>query len=182
MFACRTSRAKNRSPLASRISDLIKQAGTLEGLEIDLRNDLGGDSESAIKFVSLLLADPEHTVIYDSSSRDEPRSKANPSKASGGIPCFSTANTSMKVPPILWKIEIALLQNGSSASSSEISLGALKDNGRATSFGTRSFGKGVGFKTQRGPMGSMFRLSEMQYLTPSGFSPHHKGIDPTTSS
>ena len=73
---------------------------------------------------------------------------------------------------------MVILINGSTASSSEITSGALQDNGRAYVIGTHSFGKAVAFTIQDLPNGGRFFLTSMKYLTPNGHDVYDVGIQP----
>lgn len=78
-------------------------------------------------------------------------------------------------------IPMVVLVNEGSASASEILLGALRDNKRAVSVGTKTFGKGI--VQQIYPLGKNiedggFKLTMAEYLTPNGEKIHKKGITP----
>ncbi|NLJ57680.1 MAG: S41 family peptidase, partial [Tissierellia bacterium] len=76
-------------------------------------------------------------------------------------------------------IPLALLINEGSASASEIMAGAMKDTGRATLVGTRTFGKGIVQKVQRfGNDGEGIKMTVSEYFTPSGINIHGIGIEP----
>ncbi|MBQ7575701.1 MAG: S41 family peptidase [Bacteroidales bacterium] len=65
-------------------------------------------------------------------------------------------------------IELAVLINEYSASSSEIFTGAMQDNDRATVYGVRSFGKGLVQEPITFSDGSGVRLTIARYHTPTG--------------
>lgn len=65
-------------------------------------------------------------------------------------------------------IDLAILINEYSASSSEIFTGAMQDNDRATVYGVRSFGKGLVQEPIYFSDGSGIRLTIARYHTPSG--------------
>ena len=67
-------------------------------------------------------------------------------------------------------MEVALLIDEGSASSSEILAGALQDNDRATILGRRSFGKGLVQRQIPYSDGSALRLTTARYYTPTGRS------------
>ena len=77
-------------------------------------------------------------------------------------------------------MEVAVLIDEYSASSSEILAGALQDNDRGTIIGRRSFGKGLVQRQIPYPDGSALRLTIARYYTPTGRSiqkPYTAGDD-----
>ena len=67
-------------------------------------------------------------------------------------------------------VELAVLIDEHSASSSEIFTGALQDNDRATIIGRRSYGKGLVQQQIPFSDGSAIRLTTARYYTPTGRS------------
>ncbi|MCF0164249.1 MAG: PDZ domain-containing protein [Bacteroidales bacterium] len=65
-------------------------------------------------------------------------------------------------------VELAVLINEYSASSSEIFAGAMQDNDRAMIYGVRSFGKGLVQESINFSDGSGIRLTTARYYTPTG--------------
>ena len=73
---------------------------------------------------------------------------------------------------------IAVLVNEGSASAAEIVASALHDNGRATLFGRKTFGKGSVQTVLPLNDGQALKLTTSRYFTPSGVSIHERGIMP----
>ena len=73
---------------------------------------------------------------------------------------------------------VVLVDKGS-ASSSEIVTGALRDRGRATVIGQKTFGKGVFQNVEELQNGGVLDLTVGSYYLPSGENLAHKGIEPT---
>ena len=71
-----------------------------------------------------------------------------------------------------------ILINQGSASASEITSGALRDNGRATLVGHRTFGKGLVQGINRLEDGSGVNITIARYLTPREVDINQKGIEP----
>lgn len=73
---------------------------------------------------------------------------------------------------------VAVITNGKSASASEVLTGALKDNGKATVVGEKTYGKGVVQQTYTLSDGSGITVTVSRYFTPSGVCIHDVGIEP----
>ncbi len=99
-------------------NDLKKQG--MKGLVIDLRYNPGGIIDSTVAISDIFMG--EGVVTYTKTK-------------SGEVEYYKSKASAEDIP-------IVLLINEGSASASEIMAGALKDTGRATLIGTKSFGKG----------------------------------------
>jgi carboxyl-terminal processing protease len=75
-------------------------------------------------------------------------------------------------------VPVAVLVDGGSASASEIVTGALRDRGRATVVGTRTFGKGLVQEVERLSNGGVLDLTVANYYLPDGETITTKGIKP----
>ena len=75
-------------------------------------------------------------------------------------------------------VELVILVNEYSASASEILVGALKDNGRAKTVGTTTYGKGVIQNVFSLVDGSVLKLTVAEYFTPNENKIHKTGIIP----
>ncbi|WP_199248167.1 S41 family peptidase [[Phormidium] sp. ETS-05] len=80
--------------------------------------------------------------------------------------------------PPAFKMPLAVLVDGNSASASEILAGALKDNSRATIIGTQTFGKALVQSVHGLSDGSGLAVTIAHYYTPNGTDISHKGITP----
>ncbi|WNY64909.1 S41 family peptidase [Borreliella carolinensis] len=138
--------------------DILKNKN-IKSLILDLRLNTGGYFQAAIKMADDILS---KGIIVSTKSRNS--SKPIDYKAS-----------SKQVLPA--NIKIVALIDRSSASASEVFVGALKDNKRAYIIGEKSYGKGliqhvVPFYT------GGFKITSSKYYTPSGKSIHKVGIAP----
>ncbi|MDR2383321.1 MAG: S41 family peptidase [Prevotellaceae bacterium] len=118
---------------------------------LDLRYNLGGFLEQAIKITSELFADKK-LIVYTEGQAYPRRNEY--SKGNG-----KCGNDSLIV-----------LINEHSASASEILAGAVQDNDRGIIVGRRSFGKGLVQQMIELPDKSGLRLTIARYYTPSGRS------------
>ena len=81
--------------------------------------------------------------------------------------------------PGTWRMPLVVLIDGESASSSEIFAGAMRDHGRATVVGTRSYGKGSIqgiFPLETAGVG--LRLTTAKFFSPNGRPYSNVGVDP----
>ena len=134
-------------------------ASGYSSLIIDLRGNPGGAVDAALQIADYLLTD-QTMLIMESKL---PGSSIEYRSEKGTI-----------VPPSL---QVAVLIDGGSASSSEILAGALKDNERAILLGSTSFGKGLVQNVY--PFGEdYFKVTAARYLTPARQDIHEIGIIP----
>ena len=143
----------------SQILKLRKDSESLDGLVLDLRNNPGGELESAIGVSDLFI---EEGVIVKTRGRngaDEDVFRATPGDLADGIP-------------------VVVLVNEGSASASEIVAGALQDHRRAIIMGTKSFGKGSVQTILSVDRETTIKLTTHRYYTPSGRSIQAQGIVP----
>lgn len=135
--------------------DALKTAG-MSSLIIDIRDNPGGDLNIVCEIADKLL--PEGMITYTEDKYGNKRE-------------LKSDNEELGMP-------MAILVNGGSASASEILTGALKDNGKATVIGTKTFGKGIVQTVFPFSDGSGMSLTTAKYYTPSGVCIHGIGIEP----
>ena len=80
--------------------------------------------------------------------------------------------------PILGNMKTVVLINGNSASASEITAGALREDGKATLVGQKSYGKGSVQIVLGLPGGSQMKVTEARWYTPKGKNIDKTGIEP----
>ncbi|MDE7128816.1 MAG: S41 family peptidase, partial [Alistipes sp.] len=128
----------------------LQREGDLQALILDYRSNGGGIMQEAVKIASLFL--PKGTEIVSTMGRDSLSRQT-----------YLTAND-----PIAADLPLAVLINGSTASSSEILAGALQDRDRAVIIGQRSYGKGLVQGTRYLGYNSYLKLTTAKYYIPSG--------------
>jgi len=134
-------------------------AGRLHGIVLDLRNNPGGVLDAAVEVSDAFL---ERGIIVTAEGR-APEASFRMDAAAGDL---------------VHGARIAVLVNEGSASAAEIVAGALHDNGRATLFGRKTFGKGSVQTVLPLADGQALKLTTSRYFTPSGVSIHQRGIEP----
>lgn len=137
------------------LSDLEAQG--MEGLIIDLRDNLGGLVDSVVEIADWML--PEGMIVYTEDKNGE------------GEQYTSDEEHQFTKP-------LAVLVNGYSASASEIFAGAVKAYGTGTLVGTKTFGKGIVQNIISLEDGSAVKMTVSRYFTPDGICIHGEGIEP----
>jgi C-terminal peptidase prc len=147
--------ANTGNELASALSRLEAQGA--KAYILDLRDNGGGYLNAAI----------------DVSSKFVPSGPIVSVEARGGSSTqYDAENTAIPPKPL------AVLVNGYTASASEITSGAIQDNGVGELIGTRTFGKGVVQTIHPLPDGSAVKITSARYLTPHGHDINAIGIQP----
>ena len=155
----------------------LRANGYLNGLIVDIRGNPGGEVELAMQFAETFM--PEG-VIFTKVERNGRRISRESIEVIPPMP-HELAEAKPEVAAAIrdyWKMPLVLLVDGSSASSSEIVTGALKDNKRATIIGTTTWGKGVGMLVGQMGIGGKLSVTSLTYRTPTGYDLHGKGIAP----
>lgn len=138
--------------------EAIKELGRqgMKAVIVDLRDNPGGLYNIVCDILDEIL--PEGTIVYTKDKYDlEYKEKSDES-------C-------MEMP-------IVVLQNGNSASASEIFAGAIQDYKAGTIVGEQSFGKGIVQSIFPLTDGSALKLTVQKYYTPKGNDIHGTGITP----
>jgi len=144
--------------LEKKIDNLISQGA--KGIILDLRNNLGGVLNDAVYLCDLFL---DKGVIVTVKGRSNGKDSFEEFDAKQGK---------------YTDIPLIVLINGYSASASELTAGALKDNKRALLIGEKSYGKGTVQVLHILSDGSGIKFTTAKYYLPSGESIDGKGITP----
>ncbi len=122
----------------------------MKSIVLDLRGNRGGLLEAAVKIVGLFV--PKNTEVLRTRGKGLLNEKV-----------YKTTSA-----PIDTQIPLAVFIDGGSASSSEITAGALQDLDRAVIIGNRSFGKGLVQSTRPLPYDGVLKVTIAKYYIPSG--------------
>lgn len=128
----------------------LKKDPRVEAIALDLRGNVGGLLEAAVQIVGYFV--PKNTEVLRTRGKGILNEKV-----------YKTTNK-----PIDTEIPLFVLIDGSSASSSEITAGALQDLDRAVLIGNRSFGKGLVQSTRPLPFDGVLKVTVAKYYIPSG--------------
>jgi carboxyl-terminal processing protease len=126
---------------------------------LDLRDNPGGRLQQAVEVAGQFLE--SGSVVYIREDASGEREKVR----------VEDDGEYLKEP-------LVVLVNGGSASSSEILAGALRDNGRATVVGVKTFGTGTVLSEFTLRDGSVVLLGVAEWLTPDGNFIRETGIEP----
>ena len=130
------------------IIDMKKQG--MKALVFDLRGNGGGSEPEAVNIVNCFV--PKGKLVV--SNRGKVKRMNND--------YFTT------VEPVDTVMPVVVLVNGSSASASEITSGALQDMDRAVVMGTKTYGKGLVQTVMDLPYNGKMKLTTNKYYIPSG--------------
>jgi carboxyl-terminal processing protease len=131
----------------------------LRGLVLDLRDNPGGVLESAVGVADSFL---DSGIIVRADGRtSEARFEMDATEGD-----------------LLAGAPVVVLVDRGSASGAEIVAGALRDHGRATLMGERTFGKGSVQTVMPLSNGEALKLTTSRYYTPSGRSIQERGLEP----
>ncbi len=133
----------------------------MKALVLDLRQNGGGDLNETVKILGLLV--PPGTTVVTVRGRE------------------GNVSEPMKTPDRQRRkreYPVVILIDRMSASASELTAGALQDLKRAKVVGEVSYGKGSVQNIIPMGGGTALRLTIATYHTPSGNTPHRKGITP----
>ncbi len=151
--------------------------GDLNGLVFDLRYNGGGLVTMSLAVSSLFI---EQGTIVKTTTRDD-RSVTETSYKVAPLPQYmidKMPKQMVEFQKMLQTVPLVILTNGSTASASEITTGALHDNKRGYVIGTHTFGKAVGYNITRLATGGLLQITSLSYLTPAGTDIGGKGIAP----
>ncbi len=144
-----TFNERSAAAVRNAVTELCATPG-VKGLVLDLRGNGGGLVESAVQVLGCFV--PKGTEVLVTRGRDKHSEKV-----------YKTTTT-----PVSLDIPLAVLIDGNTASSAEITAGALQDLDRAVLLGTRSFGKGLVQTTRTLPYNGLLKVTVSRYYLPSG--------------
>jgi carboxyl-terminal processing protease len=146
--------------VASALQDLRQKAGgKLAGLALDLRNNPGGNFDTAVKLADAFIDKGDVAMIKGRNPVDTKRIAGTPGDLVKGLP-------------------IVAIVNGGTAREAELVAGALQDNHRALLLGTRTYGDGNIETLIPLESGGAIRLTTARFMTPSGREIQGKGLVP----
>lgn len=144
--------------LAEKAAASFREAG-VKKVVLDLRDNPGGVVDGAVNISSMWLK-PGATVLKEKHGS----TVTNTVKATGKNPLLG--------------IQTVVLLNAGSASASEITAAALRDNGAATIIGEKSYGKGVEQQIIPFSDGGQLKVTVASWYRPNGQNINKKGITP----
>ena len=128
-----------------------------QGIVLDLRGNPGGELTQGRDVPSLFI---KKGLIVSTKGRNSPEQKL-----------YATGDAIDTADPM-----VVLVDHGS-ASAAEIAAGALRDTGRATIAGQKTFGKGVFQEVEKLQNGGLLKLTVGSYYLPKGENLAGDGID-----
>lgn len=150
--------AEDTNKLTTEAADNFK-AKNVNNVVLDVRSNPGGYLNSAVT-VSCLWLKKGQTVLEEKRGGLVVKDYKCPSNG------------------VLNGIKTVVLINEGSASASEITAGALKDNGAATIVGVKSYGKGSVQEMVPMTGGNILKVTVARWFTPNGKNIDKEGISP----
>ena len=146
--------------LSDTAQDLRQRSGNkLIGFILDLRNNPGGNFDAAVATADALIDKGDIVVVKGRKPAATKRISATPGDVAKGLP-------------------IVALINGGTAREAELVVGALQDNKRAVTLGTKSFGESSIESLLPLGNGGAIRLTTARFTTPNGREVQGKGLEP----
>jgi len=146
--------------LSDTTQDLRQRSGNkLIGFILDLRNNPGGNFDAAVATADALIDKGDIVVVKGRKPAATKRISATPGDVAKGLP-------------------IVALINGGTAREAELVVGALQDNKRAVTLGTKSFGESSIESLLPLGNGGAIRLTTARFTTPNGREVQGKGLEP----
>jgi carboxyl-terminal processing protease len=143
--------------LEAALWDLHRQG--MRSLVIDLRGNPGGLLTASVEVADKFVADGGIVSTRGRSEQENFNYRAH--------------------RPGTWRVPLVVLINGDSASASEIFAAAIKDSGRGTVVGERSYGKGsVQGIFPLGTSGAGARITTARFFSPNGNAISRVGVSP----
>jgi carboxyl-terminal processing protease len=145
---------------SKQVKDAVQKAIAkgAQGIVLDLRGNPGGELVEGRDVPSLFI---NKGLIVSTHGRHSPEQKL-----------YATGNAIAPTIPM-----VVLVDKGS-ASAAEIAAGALRDDGRATIVGEKTFGKGVFQNVEPLRNGGLLKLTIGSYYLPKGENLAGDGINP----
>lgn len=156
--------AETANEIRSALTDLKKKG--MKQLILDLVDNGGGYMQPAIEIIGELI-EPGKLAVY-TEGRNSPR--------------YDHLAEPGDKKPLFKDGRLVVMVNQYTASSSEITTGAIQDWDRGVVVGRRTYGKGLVQRPFPFPDGSMMRLTVAHYYTPTGRDiqkPYNKGDQKT---
>ena len=132
----------------------------LQGIVIDLRNNMGGVMQSSIDMLDAFYDRGELMLQTRSTEGDRERIYH------------------ARRPRVIHNTPVVILVNRNSASASEILAGSLQVTGKATIVGETTLGKGSIQTVYRMRRGDAYKKTSSYYFFPDGSTIHEVGIQP----
>lgn len=128
----------------------------MQGLILDLRNNGGGELNAALQICNMFVPKGEPMMYITGTD---------------GEYSYTSNREAIETPTVI-------LQNGHSASASEVVIGAAHDCGKATLIGECTYGKGIVQDLRQLKSGAGLRYTSAKYSTAHHNDIHGVGIEP----
>lgn len=139
----------------------VEELGPLDGLVLDMRENTGGSMVAAAQLADEFL---DSQMIVRTVTRDGLAPDARSRIVADGA--------------VRFRMPLAILVDGQTASAAEIISGALQPLGNVTLVGQKTFGKGLVQQVMSMPDENLLKLTVAEYLLSDDRAINEKGIEP----
>ncbi len=148
------------------------------GLILDLRDNWGGSINATFDVFSLLTKSGKFVTMRGTTDNLDYFEEMSLTDTAAVSIENGVVIKNARISNLAGQKPIVVLVDGNTKSAAEMLAGALRDNGRATIMGCRTYGKGIVQRVWEFPNNTSIKISSARYYLPAGASIHHVGLVP----
>jgi C-terminal processing protease CtpA/Prc len=148
------------------------------GLIIDLRDNWGGSINTTFDVFSLLTSSGKFVSMKGTTDNADYSEEMTLSDDSAITVTDGVETRSLREFNLTGGKPLVVLVNETTKSAAEMLAGAIRDNGRGTVLGSRTYGKGIVQRVWEFPNNTSIKISSARYFLPSGAYVHRVGLNP----
>lgn len=157
------------------------ELNTAHGLILDLRDNCGGSINSTFDVFSLLTKSGKFVTMKGTADHLDSFEEMTLCDNSAISTADGTTIKKERINNLSGQKPMVVLVDQNTKSAAEMLAGALRDNGRATVVGCKTFGKGIVQRVWEFPNNTSIKISSARYYLPGGSCIHRIGLVPDLS-
>ncbi len=151
------------------------------GIILDLRDNCGGSINSTFDVFSLLTKAGKFVTMKGTADHVDSFEEMTLCDNSALSTADGVTLRKERINNLSGQKPLVVLVDQNTKSAAEMLAGALRDNGRATVVGSRTFGKGIVQRVWEFPNNTSIKISSAKYYLPGGTNIHKIGLVPDLS-